>query len=110
MLLFVEGLAALLLLLGAVFLLVGALGLARFPDLYTRLHGPTKCATLGVGGIALGSLLHFAVLYDALPLNQLLLILFLFLTAPVSAYLVAKAAMHLDTKPVDRTQGSPWRQ
>ena len=54
----VEGAVAMLVLIGAGFTLVGSIGLVRLQDIYTRLHGPTKATTLGVGSIILASLLH----------------------------------------------------
>jgi len=86
-------LTALLLFFGAVFALIGSIGLVRMPDIYTRLHGPTKVTTLGVGSILLGSMLFFSV-RDGLSLHELLVSVFLFLTAPVSAHLLARAALH----------------
>jgi multicomponent K+:H+ antiporter subunit G len=88
-----ELLAAALVLLGAGFALVGSIGLARLPDFFTRLHGPTKATTLGVGAILLGSMLYFGALQE-LSLKELLVSLFLFLTAPVSAYMLSRAALH----------------
>jgi multicomponent K+:H+ antiporter subunit G len=87
-----DWLTAALLLLGAGFALLGSIGLARLPDIYTRLHGPTKATTLGIGGILLGSMLFFS-LRQGLSLHELLVSLFLFLTAPVSAHLIARAAL-----------------
>ena len=87
-----EVLTALLVLIGAGFTLVGSIGLARLPDIFTRLHGPTKATTLGVGGIVLASLLHFSVAHGTPSLRELAIPLFLFITAPVSAHLVAKVA------------------
>jgi len=82
------------LVVGGVFALVGAIGLLRFPDFYMRLHAPTKATTLGVGGVLVASLLgHWALGRWAVP--ELLITVFLFITAPVSANLLAKAAMHL---------------
>jgi multicomponent K+:H+ antiporter subunit G len=79
---------------GGVFALVGAIGLLRFPDFYMRLHAPTKATTLGVGGVLVASLLVHAARGEwAVP--ELLITLFLFITAPVSANLLAQAAMHL---------------
>jgi multicomponent K+:H+ antiporter subunit G len=86
-------LTAVLLLVGSGFALIGSIGLARLPDIFTRLHGPTKATTLGVGGILLGSVLFFSV-RDGLSLHELLVSVFLFLTAPVSAHLLARAAKH----------------
>jgi len=93
----VDWLTAALLLLGAGFALIGSIGLARLPDIYTRLHGPTKATTLGIGGILLGSILYFS-LRQGLSLHELLVSLFLFLTAPVSAHLIARAALQRHCK------------
>ncbi|NCC25521.1 MAG: Na+/H+ antiporter subunit G [Deltaproteobacteria bacterium] len=80
---------------GGLFALIGSIGLARLPDIFTRLHGPTKATTLGVGGILVASVLHFSAKGEGLSLHELLITLFLFATAPVSAYLIARAALHL---------------
>lgn len=80
---------------GAVFVLLGSLGLAKFPDTYTRLHGPTKATTLGVGSILVASAIDASVREPGLSVHEVLIILFLFLTAPISAYLIARAALHL---------------
>jgi len=89
----VDWLSAALLLLGSGFALLGSIGLARLPDIYTRLHGPSKATTLGIGGILLGSMLFFS-LRQGLSLHELLISVFLFMTAPVSAHLIARAALH----------------
>jgi multicomponent K+:H+ antiporter subunit G len=88
-----ELVAAALVLLGAGFALIGSIGLARLPDFFTRLHGPTKATTLGVGAILLGSMFYFGS-QQQLSLQELLVSLFLFLTAPVSAYMLSRAALH----------------
>jgi len=87
------GMAAALV-VGGVFALVGAVGLLRFPDFFMRLHAPTKATTLGVGGVLVASLLA-AWAQGSWGLSALLITLFLFITAPVSANLLAQAAMHL---------------
>ena len=79
--------------LGGLFCLLGSLGLAKLPDVFMRLHGPSKATTLGVGSILLGSIVHFSA-HQGLSLHELLITLFLFLTAPVSAHLIARAALH----------------
>ena len=91
---FVEWLAAILLLISAFTLFVGALGLVRFPDFFMRLHAPTKASTLGVGGVLLVSMIVSAA-QNRLGLAELLITLFVFVTAPVSANLMAQAALHL---------------
>lgn len=85
-----------LLLVGSLFILVGAIGLARLPDFFMRLHAPTKATTLGVGGMLLASMVY--LLDEGLSLRELLVTLFLFVTAPVSAHLLAKAALALRMK------------
>jgi multicomponent K+:H+ antiporter subunit G len=85
-----EALVAFLVLVGAFFLLVGSLGLAKLPDLMRRLHGPTKATTLGIGALLIASMLAFAM-EGSLSIHELLITLFLFLTAPVTAQMIAKA-------------------
>jgi len=82
------------LILGAGFALIGSIGLARLPDFYTRLHGPTKATTLGLGALLIASMIYFSSRGEV-SLHELLVTLFLFMTAPVSAHLLAKAALHL---------------
>lgn len=90
----VEWIVAALLLISAFTLFVGALGLVRFPDFFMRLHAPTKASTLGVGGILLSSMI-VAASQGRIGLAELLITLFVFVTAPVSANLMAQAALHL---------------
>lgn len=80
-------------LLGALFVLLGALGLAKLPDFYSRLHAPTKASTLGVGGIMLGSLVYFSSRGSGASWHELLLTLFLLITAPLTAHVLALAAL-----------------
>lgn len=90
-----EALVAGLLVIGALFVLLGAIGLARLPDFLTRLHAPTKATTLGVGSLLLASAIHFSDLAGGrISLHELAVACFLFVTAPVSAHLLAKAALH----------------
>ena len=86
---------SMLLLLGAAFTLLGSVGLLRMPDFLTRLHAPTKATTLGVGSMLLASMLYFAGRGQA-GLHELLIVLLLFMSAPVSAQLLALAALHLE--------------
>ncbi len=91
----VEWTAAALILVASFFLFVGALGLTRLPDFFMRLHAPTKASTLGVGGMLLASMLMAAV-QGRLGVAELLITLFVFVTAPVSANLMAQAALHMN--------------
>jgi multicomponent K+:H+ antiporter subunit G len=89
-----EWLLAAMLVIGGVFTLVGAIGMVRFPDFYMRLHAPTKATTLGVGAL-LGASLGLSWLEGRTGVHEFLIVLLLFVTAPVSANLMAKAALHL---------------
>lgn len=86
-----------LILIGAAFTFIGSLGLARLKDFYTRLHGPTKATTLGVGSLLIASATYFSQ-GEGMSLHEILISLFLFITAPVSAHLLSKAALHLQLR------------
>jgi multicomponent K+:H+ antiporter subunit G len=108
-----EGLISLLVLAGAFFTLAGSIGLVRFPDFFLRLHGPTKATTLGVGSLLLASALYFSWQEAQIRFPEVLIMLFLFMTAPVSAHLLAKAALHLGAQsraglPRKRPQAPGW--
>jgi multicomponent K+:H+ antiporter subunit G len=94
-----EALISFFLVGGALFALLGSWGLARLPDFYTRLHGPSKASTLGLGGILMASMLYFAA-HGAPSLHELMITLFLFISTPVSAHLLVKAALHLKVRSV----------
>ncbi len=87
----IDIVVSVLLLVGSCFLLVGTIGLVRLPDFFMRLHGPTKATTLGVGGMLLAAIVHAAG--RDFSLRALLIALFLFVTAPVSAYLLGQAGL-----------------
>ena len=90
-----------LLLIGAGFALVGAIGLLKLPDSMTRLHAPTKVGTVGIGALLLASMIHAWVL-GAGSFHEVLIMAFLFVTAPISANFLAKTNMHknaCDTPP-----------
>lgn len=105
-----EYIISALLLLGSAFTLIGAIGLARLPDFFTRLHGPTKATTLGVGAIMLSSVIHFSATGEGVGTSEILITVFLVITAPVSANILAKAAMHIGVRTVENTKGKPWEQ
>lgn len=88
---FVEAAVAAFIVIGGVFMLVGSFGLAKLPDTMRRLHAPTKATTLGTGALLVASMLYFVVLRQASGIHELLITLFLFLTAPVAANMIAKA-------------------
>jgi multicomponent K+:H+ antiporter subunit G len=86
-----EFLVTVLILAGSFFLLVGSWGLAKLPSLVQRLHAPTKSTTLGAGGLLLASMAYFGLVEGSLSFHELLITLFLFLTAPITAHMLAKA-------------------
>lgn len=86
-----EFLIAALILVGAFFLLVGSFALAKLPDMMRRLHGPTKSTTLGIGSILIASMIFAVAVRGSLSLHELLITLFIFLTAPVTAFMISKA-------------------
>ena len=81
--------ADLLILVGCVFLLTAAIGMARFPDFYTRLHASSKLVTLGGVGFFGGAAIAFAPL--GITQRILLIAAFFLLTAPLSGYMIARA-------------------
>lgn len=83
-----------LIVLGGAFALIGSWGLARLPSLMSRLHGPTKATTLGVGGCLVASMIYFPSNGLSWSAHELLIALFLFITAPISANMIAKAYIH----------------
>lgn len=85
---------------GAIFTLIGSLGMVKLPDLMTRLHAPTKATTLGVGGSLVASMIYFYAIKGTLSIHELLITLFLFLTAPITAHFIAKAYLHCHVNPV----------
>ena len=93
--LWADALVAAVLVTGAAFALVGGVALVKLSDFYKRLHGPTKATTLGVGGVLLASALYFSVRGPVVSLHELMITVFVFLTAPVSAHMLVKAALFL---------------
>jgi multicomponent K+:H+ antiporter subunit G len=92
--LLLEAILAALILVGGAFALLGSFGLARLPDFFMRLHGPTKATTLGVGAVVLAAVLHGATAgEEGGGLRELAVVLFLLITAPITAHMLAKAAL-----------------
>jgi multicomponent K+:H+ antiporter subunit G len=84
-----------LLIAGAAFVLIGSWGLAKLGRFLTRIHGPSKATTLGASCLLAASVLWFGV-RGAWTLHELLIAVFLFITAPVAAHMLIKAALHVD--------------
>jgi multicomponent Na+:H+ antiporter subunit G len=85
-----DRIGAALLVVGALFMVLAGLGVLRLPDLFMRLQAATKASTLGVGCLLLGVAVHFQDL--TVTTRAVLVIAFFFLTAPVGAHMIARAA------------------
>jgi multicomponent Na+:H+ antiporter subunit G len=85
-----EWISGVLLLIGTVFMLLGCLGLVRMPDLFTRMQAATKTVTLGIGCMFLGVAFHFGDL--SVTTRALAVVVFFFITVPVAAHMIARAA------------------
>jgi multicomponent K+:H+ antiporter subunit G len=79
---------------GGFFCIVGAVGLLRMPDFFTRLHGPSKATTIGIGSLLVASALFMSQRGGGLSLHEFMISLFIAITAPVGSHLLAKAARH----------------
>ncbi len=90
MTLVIDVLVLITLLIGVAFMTIGALGLVRLPDLYTRMSASTKASTLGSAFLLISFALHFNEL--GVSMRALVVIVFLFLTTPVAAHLIGRAA------------------
>ena len=89
-----EAIVAALVVIGAGFTLIGSLGLMRMPDFFTRLHGPSKATTIGIGSLLVASALYMSTLGGGLSVHEFLISLFIAITSPVGSHLLAKAARH----------------
>ena len=97
--------AAIFLLIGAVFALIAVLGLLKFNDSMARLHAPTKVGTIGIGSLLVASMIQSFNTGNP-SLHEVLIMAFLFVTAPISANFMAKVNIHqrtCDTPPAPKT-------
>ncbi|WP_170387380.1 Na+/H+ antiporter subunit G [Ruegeria atlantica] len=97
----IELVISFFLIVSGIFGFVGSFGMIKLKDPMSRLHAPTKATTLGVGGVLLASICHSVLLEGMLSLHELLITLFLFLTAPITALFIAKWHIHRHEKPSD---------
>jgi multicomponent K+:H+ antiporter subunit G len=86
--------AAILLVAAGLLAVIGALGLARLPDFFMRMHPPAMGSTLGAGCVLLASILVASAVEGRPVLHALLITLFLVITSPVTAMLLARAAVY----------------
>lgn len=87
-----EAVGVILILIGAVFSLISAIGNVRLPDVYTRSHAASKSSTLGVLCTLVGTLMYFVITDGYFSIRLILGIIFVFLTAPVAAHVICRAA------------------
>jgi multicomponent K+:H+ antiporter subunit G len=100
-----------LLVIGGLFGLIGSFGLWKLRDPLQRLHSPTKASTLGVGAVLVASVLDMWIFQGQTTWQELLIVVFIFLTAPVSALFLAKVHLHLTVQRRDLPPtgtGSDW--
>ncbi|HOB06504.1 MAG TPA: monovalent cation/H(+) antiporter subunit G [Methanoculleus sp.] len=93
-------LASIFIIVGLFFMVVGAIGLLRFPDLYTRVHATGKCDTMGEGMMLLGFILYEGA--SLLTVKMLLLVLFIFITSPTAVHAIMNAAHTCGTEPWEK--------
>jgi multicomponent K+:H+ antiporter subunit G len=107
----VELFLAAILVGGGIFALVGSYGLLRLPEPMQRLHAPTKATTIGVGAALLVSALDMLPEGGGISWQELLITIFLLLTAPITALFLAKTLLlrHEDPATLPKTgTGQPW--
>ncbi len=89
---------AVLLVLGGLITVIGALGLARLENFYQRIHGPAITITLGAGLVLIASMLFFSVIQSRWVIHEVLISLFIWMTAPVVSMLLMRAAVYRDLR------------
>ncbi len=89
---------ALLLVLGGLIALIGTLGMLRLQSFYQRIHGPAITVTLGAGCILVASMVYFTVTQSRLVVHEVLISVFVLMTAPVVAMLIMRAAVYRDLR------------
>lgn len=104
MLVLTEALIAGLLVVAGVFGLIGSYGLLKLSDAMARLHAPTKATTIGVGGVLIASMVNVWMTDGQVSFHELLITIFLLVTAPVTANFLGKMHLH---RTVDQTTLPP---
>lgn len=85
-----ETISNVLILVGASFLLLAAVGIVRMPDLFMRMQSASKASTLGIGCMLLALAFHFPGI--SVNIRVIGTIIFFFLTAPITAHLIGRAS------------------
>jgi multicomponent K+:H+ antiporter subunit G len=101
-----EIVTAMLLLIGAAITLIGALGLIRLKSFYARVHAPTLGTTLGTGCIAMASTIYFSAVQARPVLHEVLLVMFILVTTPITLMLLVRAALFRDEMESDAAKAS----
>jgi multicomponent Na+:H+ antiporter subunit G len=105
----IEVIVSLLLLVGLVFTFAGSLGLLRLPDIFCRMHATGKSSTVGVSVIVLASFTYFSASEAGTSIKELLTIVFVFLSGPVGAHMIARAAYRSLVPLHERTIVNEWK-
>jgi multicomponent Na+:H+ antiporter subunit G len=98
----IEWITAILILAGSFFMLVAAIGILRLQDIYLRMHAATKAPSLGAFLLIAGVMLYFRTTW--LFIEGFLIILFIFMTAPVGAHVLAQVAHLMKSEKYKKTQ------
>jgi len=98
-----EIIGVLLIFVGSIISVISAIGMIRFPDVYSRAHAATKTTTLAVLLVLFGAFLYFWLSELFISVRLLLGILFVFLTAPVSGHLILRASYRSNVKMAETT-------
>lgn len=98
-----EFIVALIILFGGILSVLSAIGMIRFPDIYTRAHAATKTTTVAVLITLIGVFLYFWITEGFVSIRLILGIVFVFITAPVAGHLILRAAYRAKVKMTDAT-------
>lgn len=87
-----------LIIVGSLALLVGGIGVLRFPDVYTRMHAASITDTMGAGALLLGLILQAG--FTLVAVKLFFILIFLFITSPTSSFSLAHAALSSGVEPI----------
>jgi multicomponent Na+:H+ antiporter subunit G len=104
---FIDALSWVCLVTGGVFCVIGAIGILRMPDFYTRMHAASVLDTLGAGLILAGLMLQAGLTLVAVKLAMVGLLLFF--SSPTASHALARAAMVRGLQPLLRKEGGQWK-
>lgn len=99
-----EAIGAIIILIGSIISVISAVGMIRFPDIYSRAHAATKTTTLAVLITLVGTFIYVWLGEGFISIRLILGIIFVFMTAPVSGHLVLRSAYRANVKMADETK------